>query len=437
MERQKTIFFVGSIVVMFFLLVSPDNFPQFITADMGGRIINQQNEPLSNVNLILISNETGIQRGTASGANGVYRISALEPGTYKMKCSHIGYSTKIFDNIELSVGQTLNWDIQLELQSVTFTDSIIVIGSASLIERTISDRRSVFGDLEINNLPTNVRTGYDLAFLSPGVNRSYGTGYSPFNIGAYNDRDVRLFVDGIDFSSFSVGGLPAFSILLPQSSISQFEVTTNLFKPEYGNSPSGFLNQVTKSGSNEFHGTAFGFFRDASLDEKNYFSADKPSYSRQQYGFSLGGPILKDRTHFFIAFERFFEGNDVTINTGGIFPELEGTFISPYRHNNLFIKLNHKLSSNYFLMSNFNYLHASTEIGWGGNTIRSAGAEVRPEIFSTQISHKWIINEKLLNTLRIAYYNDFEIVDPITDGSQLRYPSVTLGGNIFGDQGAD
>ena len=410
---------------------------QVTTADLGGKIVNEKNEPLSDVNVIMRNQQTGILRGASTAANGRYRIPALTPGIYEITARHIGYAVEIKRDIVLSIGQVTSVNFQLIPDVIAISDTIVVTANAPLIETTQSDIKVVVDEIEIKGLPLNSRFVDHLALLSPHVTdfRSDKPRFSSINLGASNSRGPRMILDGIDISDNLRGGT-IFS-LPSQNAVEQFEVITNTFKPEYGNTETGILNLITKSGSNEFHGSAFVLFRDDALNARGHFETEKSQYERQQFGFTFSGPLVKDKTHFFLAFEQSRTNNYAIVTTNGVFPELEGSFNMPERSTNLLAKVDHQLSPNQWLIADFTYRKFGRDAFYGGNITKNAGARVSLPFASMSIFHKWVVSDRILNELRFGIFKSDFAWDPFSSGPRLVYPSVVTNGSITSKQRAE
>ncbi|MEE4311912.1 MAG: TonB-dependent receptor [candidate division KSB1 bacterium] len=408
---------------------------QVTTADIEGRITGEENHGLGNVDVIALNQETGIIRGAASSRNGRYRIAALQPGIYEISARHIGYAVQIRHDIVLSVGQVARFDFQLVPRVLAASDTLMVSAKAPLIEITESDVGLVVQDSEIESLPLSSRNVVNLALLSPGVTHEVNQPYSPLNFGANNCRSARVFLDGIDFSAKMTGGIMG---QISQNAVEQFEVITSRFKAEYGNTASGIINLVTKSGTNEYHGDIFTLFSDDALNESNYFSDEKAQYDRQQFGFTFGGPVIPDRTHFFVAYERSNENKYPVVNTNGVLPEEEGTIRAPVITTNYFVRLDHQLSSNQWLMANVNYYKEDEANAFvGGVRTKSIGSDFITKLYTGSISHKWVISNRLLNEIRCGYVNSNIDLYPTSNEPNLIYPSCVTGGTTGGRQIVD
>ena len=230
----------------------------------------------------------------------------------------------------LNVGQTLDVDMTLKLATVQ--ESITVNAETPLIETSSSSVGGVVDITRIESLPLNGRQFANLAATIPGVGlgmHSDPTKSSQFSpqINGGNGRNVNYQIDGGDNNDDTVGGLLQ---LFPLEAIQEFNFVTQRFKAEYGRSNGGVMNIVTKSGTNNYRGSAFTLFRDKSLNATTFSqkiaNIEKTDYRRYQFGGSFGGPIVLNKAHFFGAVERTQQDTNQAVNTLGLFPGSDGVY---------------------------------------------------------------------------------------------------------------
>jgi hypothetical protein len=306
-------------VTCLLLLVCPARAQsQATTADLLGTVRDQTQAVMPGATVTAVSTETGLERSALSDDSGNYRILLLPPGTYEVKAEMPGFATKVTQGIRLTVGQYAQLNIQLDI-SPTETE-VFVSSNAQIVESEKTVQASTIEQSQIENLPINGRNYLEFILLTPGttdantlVNFSAPqTPASGLSFGGQDLRSNNLTIDGADNMDAVSGGVRA---TLSQEAIQEFQVTRNSYAAEFGRARGGVVNIVSKSGTNNFHGNAFFYFRNNSLDARNTFSKiDDPPFSRYQFGGTLGGPIVKDKTFFFTSFERLDreESNFVT-----------------------------------------------------------------------------------------------------------------------------
>ncbi len=266
-----------------------------IARDPGGAV-------LPRVSIRVHHAQTGLTRETKSSENGYYRLSLLPLGDYTLEASGAGFATLERTGIRLGIGQELV--VNLDMQLATIGQSVTVNAEAPAVESTRYDRTQVLDNRAIDNLPTNGRDFTNFVLLTPTANLIPSTQGSRISVGGGSEVTTGVSVDGADFKSplrgLQTGATAPF--LLSQEAVAEFEVVRAGFSAEFGRAAGGRINVVTKSGGNQFHGGAFYYFRDSSLSVDD--ALGRPlSFRTQQFGGSLGGPLVKDKLFFFAAYD--------------------------------------------------------------------------------------------------------------------------------------
>src|SRR5499427_4558284 len=275
-------------------------------ADLQGVVRDQNGAVVANASVTARNAGTNIEREATTNDDGFYKIVNLPPGEYSITVKAANYKTAVIPSVRLTIGQTVNQDIPLEVGDLTATVQV-TSAAPTLVETTNTAVASVVDQQRIDNLPINERNYLSFALTSSTVSRDAGRPIGPapttgLNFGGQRGRSNLVQVDGADNTDNSVN---ASRSTVSQEAVQEFQVVTNSFAPEFGRSAGGVVNVVTKSGTNDFHGNVFGFFRDKSYQARNPFApVAKPPFNRKQYGFTIGGPLDRDRTFFFFAFEQ-------------------------------------------------------------------------------------------------------------------------------------
>src|SRR5256714_5757211 len=274
--------------------------------DLQGTVRDPNGAAVPNASITARNTGTNIAREATSNDDGYYKIVNLPPGNYEVTAKASNYKTAIIPSVKLTIGQTINQDIPLELGELSATVTVTSV-AASLVETTNTTISSVVDQQRIENLPINERNYLSFALTTSTVGRDNGRPIGPapttgLNFGGQRGRSNLVQVDGADNTDNSVN---ASRSTVSQEAVQEFQVVTNSFAPELGRSAGGVVNVVTKSGTNEFHGNAFGFLRHRSFQARNAFAPiEDPPFTRTQYGGTLGGPLDRDRTFFFFAFDQ-------------------------------------------------------------------------------------------------------------------------------------
>jgi outer membrane receptor protein involved in Fe transport len=281
-------------------------------ASLQGTITDKSQAVIGNKAQVTLTNkETGATKTTTTNDTGGYHFDSLSAGMYSIKATAPGFSTAEAKDVELLVGRTSTQNFSLTPGGVS--ETVEVTSAAPLVDQTKTDVSTNITPEQITELPLIGRDIADLAYLAPGVKAadSYDptkNRYSILSVNGDGGRNVNVTVNGIDNKDNTVGG-PVMQ--LPAEAVQEFSVSTQRFSAVNGRSAGAAINVITKSGSNNFHGSAFGFFRDQALnaDQKlangdGTTSTSNPPYSRQWFGGSIGGPIKKDKLFAFFAMER-------------------------------------------------------------------------------------------------------------------------------------
>ncbi len=297
------------------------------TGTIEGTVFDKTQAVIAGADVILTSKATGETRTATSNETGNYRFDLLTAGAYEVKVSKAGFSS-LLENVDVLVGRTATANATLSPGATT--EVVEVTDAAPLVD---VDKTSVSQDItptEVEQLPMIGRDVANLAYLAPGVKAadSYDptkNRYAILSVNGEGGRNVNVTVNGVDNKDNTVGG-PVMQ--LPLEAVQEFKISTQRFSAENGRSEGAAINMITKQGSNNYHGSLFGFFRDAALDmdEKvpNGTGGETPAhpdYSRQQFGGSVGGPFIKDKLFGFFAIERERENQGLE-ETGTSYSEL-------------------------------------------------------------------------------------------------------------------
>ncbi|HYO81273.1 MAG TPA: TonB-dependent receptor [Bryobacteraceae bacterium] len=281
------------------------------SGDLTGIISDPSGARLSGAAITASDPARGISRSTTAGAEGDYRIALLPPGTYKLRVTSPGFAVAVVDNVEIRVGDSVVLPVQLKVTDVA--SEVTILAEAPSVDVHRTQQSSTIQNQQIRNLPINRRNYLDFALLTPGVVETTsiveGTDYrvvqapqSGLSFGGSNGRGNAFSIDGAENFINSGGVRPSVS----QEAVAEFQVNRNSFSAEFGNAFGGAVNIVTRSGTNDVRGNIFGFLRHRSLQARNYFDPERDgsAYTRTQAGATLGGPIRRDKTFLFGAFER-------------------------------------------------------------------------------------------------------------------------------------
>ena len=283
---------------------------QATTGNIEGRVVDPNGAAVPGVTVTATNQETALAKSAETDSEGIYQIIFLPPGKYRVTSTAAkGFAAGDFSNVIVTVGGKTPLDIQLQVGATT--TMVDVAAEGQIVETTRSSVASTINDRAIQNLPVNGRNFLDFATLTPGVVRE-PTRTGDLTVGGQKGTLNSLQVDGTDNNntffgqSFGrTGTRPPYQF--SEESVQEFQVNQNGFSAEFGRAGGAVINVVTKSGTNEWHGSAFEYFRDESLNSNTPIltarGAKRPKSQINQFGGTVGGPIKHDRAFFFAAFD--------------------------------------------------------------------------------------------------------------------------------------
>jgi outer membrane receptor protein involved in Fe transport len=407
---------------------------QQTTGTIAGRVLDDQGSAVPGATVTASNAETGFRRSAVSDGEGLYRLAAIPIGTYDVRVELQGFSTEDRKGIIVNVAQTVDIDFSLKVAGVA--ENVTVTGDSPIIQTTNSAVGGVVDVKDIESLPLNGRQFANLALTIPGVGLGFhsdptkSTQFSP-QIAGGNGRNVNYQIDGGDNNDDTVGGLLQ---LFPLEAVQEFNFQTARYKAEYGRSNGGVMNIVTKSGTNNYQGSWFSLFRDDSMNAKTeteeISGVDKQDYRRYQFGGSFGGPLVKDRAHFFAAAERTQLDTAQAVDTEGLFPDRNGVFTTPVRENLLTVKGTVSVNPAQYLTVRYGRNTNSQPYGAGPEATLDNWGVSENSFNSINVNHNWVLGGSKLNEF-IFQYADFSnfISANSMDPYQIFPNGVTIGQN--------
>ncbi len=344
-----------AIVVTFLLiLVSGLAWAQVTTGTISGTVSDETGGVLPGVEIQVTQVDTGATRSVVSDDEGRYSAPSLSLGNYEVQAALTGFQTAVRSGIRLTVGREAIVNVQLQIGSIS--ERVVVEAEAALVESTSSTVAGLVDDQQIRDLPLNGRSFAQLAALQEGVipPRNFediqpGNEGAKLSIGGTRITQTAFLIDGTDMRSMwgtTPGGTAG--VLLGVDTVREFSVITSAASAEFGLFTGGVVNAVSRSGTNQVHGSFFEFHRNSALDSRNFFDRDpnnpldrkNPHFIRNQFGFTLGGPIVTDKTFFFGSYEGLRERKTITqsavvpdanahngVFPNGIFDLVSGQFV--------------------------------------------------------------------------------------------------------------
>src|SRR6266850_1127498 len=295
---------------------------------ISGTVVDTSGRVIPNCSIAITNTATGISRNVTTNTDGFYTAPNLLAGSYDLSFAARGFRTDVRKGIALTVGAATVLDLTMQIG--TTIETVQVQTDAPAVQLTTSDIGAVVNATTVRELPLNGRSWTDLAALQPGVdtihtqpdfsagtdrgNRGFG---QQLTISGARPQQNNYRLDGVSLNDYA-NGAPG-SVLggsLGVDAIQEFSVLTSNYSAEYGKTSGGVVNAITRSGTNQLHGSAYEFLRNNVLDARNFFDESKiPPFKRNQFGGALGGPIIKNRTFFFADFEAIRQSKGITSRT--------------------------------------------------------------------------------------------------------------------------
>ena len=402
---------LGALVLALISLAVPAT-AQTTNGVISGIVSDAQGGVLPGVTVTGRNIETGITRTVVTESDGRYRLAALPPGRYEIRAELQGFGAANVPDMTLTTGTELTRNITMQVQGLN--ESVTVTGEAPIVEVTKSEVSGVITQDQMQNLPLATRQPMDLALLMPGTSQdAVRARKSNSNIGAGAfTNGSALLVDGV-WNKEGNTGEPRQDF--PQSAIQEFKVYLSQSPAEYGWTAGGAVSMATKSGTNQFHGEGFEFYRNKAMNTIDPFAKaagqKKPSFSRHQFGGAIGGPVVQDKIHFFQAAERLKNNlsDNVVVRLPQFYGNLNGVFPSPEYNNMTFSRADWQISQkqNLFVRYAWQVSDFTCEgcAASSPNPWFSGGGGIKQHRYAWAGAHTWVLTPKILNEVRGQWTN--------------------------------
>jgi hypothetical protein len=320
------------------------------TTEIRGRVADAQGAVLPGVTVTVRNHDTGFTRETTSNEDGSYFISGIVPGPYEVTTALSGFKTSK-QTVQLEIGKTATLDLTLEVGSIE--ETINVSAEAPIVDVTSKEVGGNITARELTDLPSINRNFIGFIGLLPGIVPNISTesfGSDAISANGGDSRANNYMLDGANNNDDVIGQRAGTQARTPIEAIQEFQVLTGQYDAEFGRTTGAVVNAVTKQGTNRFAGVAFGYFQDASLTQESYFqkknNLEKPDTAQQQWGGTFGGPIVKNKAHFFFSLERVSIDEGIVVNIPAR-PDFNGTTTEQTRVWNTIIRGDHQINQNH------------------------------------------------------------------------------------------
>jgi outer membrane receptor protein involved in Fe transport len=431
------------------LLITLGNTSAFAQATasgtLQGTVTDSSTAAVSGVEVVAKSKATGTVRTATTSDSGSYRFELMPVGFYTVTVTKSGFET-ISQTAEILIGQTTT--VSAELKPGSMSQIVEVTSEAPLVDQLKTSVSTTITPSEVEELPMLGRDVANLAYLAPGVKAtdSYDptkNRYAILSVNGQSGRNVNVTINGVDNKDNTVGG-PVMQ--LPLEAVQEFVISTQRFSAANGRSEGAAINMITKSGTNNFHGSAFGFFREQQFNAENVFekeSGQKGPYSRQFFGGSIGAPIIKDKLFGFFAYERQREHTSISedptalselqiAEAAGLAAQPSAIIARPFFENRYNARLDYKFSNHenayisYTSQANNSLNDQSSETG-----DLTEGNFTKNHLQAANFTLNSVLSDTLVNSFLVGYQYWNNIID-----STLKVPLVTFpGGSSFGTNG--
>lgn len=307
---MQTKIFFRRIIIFVVVMGSSALLAQIDRAVLEGTVTDPSGRVIAGADVAVVAIDTGIGQEQHSNSNGYYRFPGLPVGRYGITVANQNFRTKKIEAVPLQVGQTRTLDVTLDVGAVTEAVNVSATAVPETSERSSAEVSTVIGTEQIANLPNNGRDWASFTLLAPFAQDDGGGDQRTIRFAGRARDDNNFQFDGVDAGGIQEQAQKSQTRLqISQDAIAEYRVNSALYDAEYGTQAGGQIDVVTKSGTNDFHGSVFGYIRNSVFDARNFNDFDVngnptiPPFRLGQYGLTLGGPIVKDKTFFFVSYE--------------------------------------------------------------------------------------------------------------------------------------
>lgn len=424
-----------SLLVVLFAVAAPA-FAQIDKGSIEAVALDQTRAPLPGVTVTVTRPEVGFETVAVTDTSGAARFPALTPGDYQVAFALDGFASIAAQRVVLRIGQEAKLSV---LMQTSASETITVSAEAPVVDVHKTDSSTNIVPEQIASLPVADRDFQRLAFIAPGVQRERGSfrfiNGGPVVGAGGNASSATILVNGVDLTD-QVNGLAR--ARFSQDAVREFRVITNRFDTEIGGSSGGALSIVTKSGTNNMSGSVFGFFRDSALREQGELDLKKnDDYKRRQIGFTLGGPIQRDKLFYFASVEQINEDNIVLFRPGGAFASQAADIALPFDQTLLFGSLDVNMGSQ--MTGGFKAVYEKYDLEnfrVGGVVDLAAGQKLERRNWNGTFEHNWSLSGASSNEARLQFGKRRFFEPTNTDGVGEWFSSgntLQTGSHILGD----
>lgn len=418
------------------------------TATITGTVHDESGNIFPGATITATNIASGFTHSATSGATGSFTLAGLAPATYRIDVTAPSYKGSS-RQVQVLVGQSLELDFRLT-PDLVLMENITVVGEGTqvLMDTRTTEVSTNITQQQIENLPMNNRNFLAFAGLAPGIalTRDTEAAGQTFSSGGQDAKQVNVFIDGVSFKNDVIKG-GAFmqdssrGNPFPQAAVQEYQVLTQNYKAEYEKATAAVITAVTKSGGNNLTGDAFYLFQNEGMITQDDFARlrgdEKGDYTRNQYGLSLGGPVIRDRMHFFITGERnerdvvssVFVGsqwNEAPANVRAILDDYEtGVVVAPFESTLFFGKLSFQPTANQSAEFSVHTRDEDEIRGFGNQRVQEGGSNIVIGTRAATLRHQFVFGSNAINEA-VASYQNLAWADTATDLSKVHQNFINL-----------
>jgi hypothetical protein len=386
--------------------------------ELSGIVQDDSQAVLPGVTLTLSNSETGLSRTVTTNESGRYVFGGMPAGTYVLRAELAGFATAEYADLRYYANTKETLNITLSVAGVQ--EAVTVTGEAPLIDTRQAQIGLTVDDRQIEQLPLLSRDYLDLVTIASGVNPASSDvvlGSIGQNVNGSYIRYTSYQLDGFN-NNRDIHGVA--KVDLGMDSVEEFRVITNQFSAEYGQSMAGIISAITRSGTNEFHGTAFAFIRPGGLDAADPLTGAETTLNRQDVGFTVGGPIVEDRTHFFVSFEYRNQEEDAVVTAPIADGAYQGVFPLNANRTRFLSKVNHQINEAHRMEAKFFLNDETIQTGIGGLQIADNVRDNFNDDVGFQALLTSVRGSDFVNELRVGFIQEkYESIAPFAYESGL------------------
>ncbi len=381
----------STMILCLALLLASSVTAQVSTFDLSGTVMDLSGGVMPGASVQLRNVKTGLVREGTTDDRGRYHFVALPiVGEYELRAALDGFASEVRVGLVFQANSKPNIDFML--RPAGMAETVRVEAQAPVIETRTAELSLTVDQKRIETMPLNGRNYLGLALFSPGVNPAAQRG--DLSVNGQLGRNVEYVVDGVSNKVIEWGDASKTGLSL--DIVQEFQVISSQFSAEFGHALGGVVSAVTKSGTNDFHGTGYLYARPGRLDSKNHLTGERAPFDQQQFGGVISGPIIKNRTHFIGSYEGTNQESKLVV-TSRLGP---GTFPATLDRHQGFAKIDHQLTGATMLQGRFNYDARESIGGFGGLTLPDGGTRAERATWEFQGTGTSVLSARAVNEVR-------------------------------------